>query len=147
MNISKLVKPIALAGAILLSGSWAATAQGLTIGAVKKQVPTSFCGIYLPGGERPMVILLLADDPTFKNALVHVDGRDVVIKQTSFRWIKSKKQSLAVYKGKNLTVTIDSRILGVRDGRAMETTDTTNRVTFKRGKLTETIQSKGACSI
>jgi hypothetical protein len=140
MNISKLIRLIALAGAISLSESWAATAQGLTIGAVKKQVPTSFCKIYLPGGERPMVILLRADDRTFKNALVHVDGRDVAIKRTSYRSI-DKMRSLSVYKGKNLTVTIN--LLGVRDGR--ETIDTTNRVTFKRGNLTETIQSNGVC--
>jgi hypothetical protein len=146
MNISKLIRLIALAGAISLSESWAATAQGLTIGAVKKQVPTSFCEIYLPGGEKPMVILLQADDRTFKNALVHVDGRDVAIKRTSYRSL-DKIRSLSVYKGKNLTVTIDllDVRVRVRDGR--ETRDTTNRVTFKRGKLTETIQSKGACPI
>jgi hypothetical protein len=75
----------------LLSGSWAATAQGLTIGAVKTEVPTSFCGVYLPGGEQPMVIQILADDPSSKNALVNVDGQDVPIRLSSFRWIKYNK--------------------------------------------------------
>jgi flagellin-like hook-associated protein FlgL len=149
MNISKIARPIALAGAILLSGSWVALradAQGLTIGAVQNAVPTSFCGVYLPGGEQPMVIQMLADDPSSKNALVNVDGQDVPIKLTSFRWIKYKKRSVAVYKGKNLTVTIDAQILRTTKG-ALETTESTGRVTFKRGKLTKTIQSKGSCSI
>jgi hypothetical protein len=149
LNISKMARPIALAGAILLSAPWmvlGADAQGLTIGAVQQAVPTSFCGVYLPGGEQPMVIQILADDPSSKNALVNVDGQDVRIRLTSFRWIKYNKRSLAVYKGKNLTVTIDAQILRTIKG-ALETTESNSRVTFKRGKLTKTIQSKGACAI
>jgi flagellin-like hook-associated protein FlgL len=149
INISRIARPIALAGAIAFSGLWmalGADAQGLTIGAVQNAEPTSFCGVYLPGGQQPMVIQLLAGDPTSKNALVNVDGQDVPIKLTSFRWIKNKKRSVAVYKGKNLTVTIDAQILRTIQG-GLETTESIDRVTFKRGKLTKTIVSKGSCSI
>jgi hypothetical protein len=144
MNTVKIAGLLSLTGALLLSSSVGSIAQGLTISAVQKQVPTAFCGIYLPNSQQPMV-LLLVEESSSKNALVNVDGNDMTIRQTSFKWMKGKKQSVAVYRGKDLTVTIEAQVLGTR-GEA-ETTDTMNRVTFKRGKLTKTIQSKGACTI
>lgn len=154
LNMFKSAQPLTLAGVILLSGSWAVVAatehssiaQGLTIGAVKKEVPTSFCGVYLPDGERAMVIYILSS--TSRNALVNVDGQDMLIKRTSFRWTKRKKRSVAVYKGNKLMVTIEARITStVKRGGWYDTTESTDQVTFKRGKMTKTIQSKGECNI
>lgn len=143
---TKKIGSIALAGAMFVATSGVVVAQGLTIGAVKQAVPMSFCGVYLPGGEQPMVILLLPDDSTSKKALVNVNGRDVSIKQVSFRWTKPEKRSVAVYQGKDLTVTIQATIVETNNS-GQEVTLTEDRVTFKQGKRTKTIQSNGACAI
>jgi hypothetical protein len=149
MNIARMARPIALAGALLISLPWmvlGADPQGLQIGAVQQALPISFCGVYLPGGKQPMVVQILPDDPSAKNALVNVDGQDVPIRLTNFRWINPQKRSLSTYKGKNLTVTIDAQVLRTIKGE-LEVMETASRVTFQRGQLTKTIQSKGACAI
>jgi hypothetical protein len=148
MNGVKIARSIMLAGTLLLASSAASLAQGLTVGTVKEfERQTHFCGVYMPGSEdlaNPLVVYPFTS-PDVADVLINVDGKDVTLREVSFKWNEATNQSVSVYRGKGLTVTIKSQLLRTELG-ALETDYTRDKITVKRGKVTKTVQSTGSCT-
>jgi hypothetical protein len=116
-----------------------ASAKDFSVGNVKTRLPTEFCGVLASNGKD---VLLLH---TFKDtAWINIDGRDILIKHISSKKYGSKR-SVLVLQGGNMKVTIDSQFVR-RIGGELLTDESLERVTFKQGNISKTIQGKGSCS-
>jgi hypothetical protein len=122
--------------------SSSAHAKDFKIGVVKKILPTTFCGSYIPNRKEAM---LLFEGEYSKYAWINIDGEDIKLKQTSRKFLKSSKRTIATYHNGKVTMIFDSNILRTIEGE-MGTDESSDRVTFKVGNKSKTIQTTGSCT-
>jgi hypothetical protein len=114
-----------------------ANANNFKIGVVKKILPTTFCGSYMP--DRKETVLLFEGEYS-KYAWINIDGEDIKLKQTSRKFYKSSKRTIATYRNGKVAIIFDSKILRTIEGE-MGTDESSDRVTFKVGNKSKTIQT------
>jgi hypothetical protein len=119
-----------------------ANANDFKIGVVKKILPTTFCGSYMPDRKETM---LLFEGEYSRYAWININGNDIKLKQTSRRFLKSSKRTIATYHNGKVSIMFDSRILRTIEGE-MGTDESSDRVTFKVGNKSKTIQTIGSCT-
>jgi hypothetical protein len=117
-------------------------AKDFKIGEVNKKLPTTFCGSYLPNRQEAM---LLFEGNYSKYAWINIDGKDIQLTKTSSQFIKPSKRTISKYRVRDITLTVDSRIVRTIEG-AMDTDESSDRVIFKVGNHSKTIQTKGSCT-
>jgi hypothetical protein len=117
-------------------------ARTLKIGIVKKVLPTTFCGSYLPGGKEP---LLLFEGSYGRYAWININGKDVQLTRTRSQYIKSIKRTISRYQGGDITVIFDSKIVRTIEGD-LGTDESLDKIVVKVGNESKTIQTQGSCS-
>jgi hypothetical protein len=127
-----------------------ANAASFRIGAVKKNYKTTFCGVLMPDSIRlstsretikGMVSYSPFDDG--KYAWINIDGQDLMLKRKSVRVI-NKRDKRFEYVGHGMIVVIESKYLQTNYG-GMESEESMNKVTFKRGQESKVVHSRGVC--
>jgi hypothetical protein len=106
-----------------------ANANNFKIGVVKKILPTTFCGSYMP--DRKETVLLFEGEYS-KYAWINIDGEDIKLKQTSRKFYKSSKRTIATYRNGKVAIIFEGE---------MGTDESSDRVTFKVGNKSKTIQT------
>jgi hypothetical protein len=122
--------------------SYPVDAKNFTMGAVKKILPTTFCGSYLPGGKET---LLLFEGSYGKYVWVNVNGKDIQLTKTRSQYIKPVKRTISKYQGGNITVIFDSKIVRTIEGD-IGTDESLDRIVVKVGNESKAIQTQGSCS-
>jgi hypothetical protein len=142
--VYKLTKLLAIGIVVSWLLPIAASAKDFKIGEVNKILPTTFCGSYLPGRKEAM---LLFEGSYSKYVWINIDGKDIQLTKTTSQFIKSTKRTISKYRGRDITLNFDSRIVRtIGDPGIMETDESSDRVTFKVGNQSKTIQTKGSCT-
>jgi hypothetical protein len=140
--VYKLTKSLAIG----IVASWllpiAASAKDFKIGEVRKKLQTDYICVTSFPNEKGIMVLV---DSGSKHAWVNIDGSDIRLIQASSQVVKPNKRTIIKYRNKNIALTVDSKYLRTIAG-ALDSSEFLDRVTFKVGSQSKTIQAKGSCT-
>jgi hypothetical protein len=127
-----------------LSMSNPADANDLKIGVVKHNLTSGLCYAYIPGSQKPMLIIPFTNKKSENaTARMNINGENVRLKQTSLKVVG--KTSFATYQSKNVSLTIESKMVKEREEPVYYSV-TEEKISIKSKGITRDISTTGGCN-
>jgi hypothetical protein len=120
--------------------------KSVSIGSIRNpgalKIQGTFCNLHLPKDRQKRDVFLSAYQSQFQStAVMNIDGRDTTLK--SLKEVKTKRGSIATYRGENLNVKVNYiRTSPENEGASYDAT-----ITVARGNKSKTLAVTGACGI
>jgi hypothetical protein len=142
ISVSQFTRSISISIATSCLVTIPSHAKDFKIGEVSKKLQTDYICVTSFPTEKGIMVLV---DSGSKHAWVNIDSSDIRLIQASSQIVKPNKRTIIKYRNKNITLTVDSKYLRTIAG-ALDSTEFLDRVTFKVGSQSKTIQATGSCT-
>ncbi len=137
-----------LLGAVIVTCARSCLAENRTIsiGSIRNpnslQIQGTFCNLYRSSDRQKRDVFLSAYQSQFQStALMNIDGRDTRL--TSVSEVKTKRGSIATYRGENLNIKVNY----IRTSPEYEGASYDATITVSRGNKSKILTVTGACGI